>query len=590
MSKLIHLIRQLHRRLTQRQLLILVSVYIGLAAGLAAVALKTFVHFIRSLLVHDDGSKTPYIWITLFPMVGILLSIWFVQKFLKGELNKGTAYILYVIAKKSSFVPRINIFSHIVTSGLTIGFGGSAGLEGPIVGTGSAIGSNIARSFRFSYRDRTLLLACGAAAGVGAAFNAPVAGVMFAIEVLLVDFTIPAFAPLIIAAATGSLASRIVLDERILLSFSLRQNFNYHNVPYYILLGLLTGGVSFYYAQAMQWVEEIFHQRLKWLGNYGKGIAGGFMLALLIGLFPTLLGEGYESIRTVAEEHPEALLQHSLLNPWSENESLVLLFVGIVALVKVFATSVTLQSGGNGGNFAPSLFTGAYTGFFFARLMNMSHLTNLPEANFMLVGMAGVLSGVFYTPLTAIFLIAEITGGYQLMTPLMIVSALSYALVRRADPHPPDLRALIRLGRVLSHDKDKNVLNFLETSQLIETGFDALPPEASLRDLANVIAHSHRNLFPVISKEGDFLGVITLDDVREMMFRVEWYDQIKVRELMRPPPVLVEISEEMDMVMQKFDATGAWNLPVVEEGKYIGFISKSGVFNKYRAHLKKNSE
>src|ERR1035437_4279804 len=580
------LINWLSEKFSSRQILFVSSIFVGLTAGLAAVILKTTVHYIQRAITHDYHIQYQYILYLVFPTIGILLTVWFVQKHLKGKLGRGTANILHAIAKKSSFLPKDQMYTHIVTSVLTVGFGGSAGLDSPIVVTGSAIGSNFGKTHHINYKDRTLLLACGAAAGIAGAFNSPIAGVLFALEVLLVDVSISAFTPLIIAAATGGLLSKIILKENILFSFKSIQPFDYHNVPYYIILGFLAGFVSVYYARVYLKIDSILKPKKK--NVYRKAIVGGIILAVLILFFPSLFGEGYESIKTLALLHPEKLFAHSILSDFVSSKWLIVLFIILTMFFKTIAAAITIGSGGNGGNFAPSLFVGAYLGFAFAYILNLLGITNAPVSNFTIVAMAGILSGVFHAPLTAIFLIAEITGGYELMIPLMIVSASSFMISKYFEPYSMDVKRLAKKGHIFTSDKDRNILTSLKISKVIESDFQTVSPDATLGELVGIVAKSKRNIFPVVADEM-FVGVIVLDNIREIMFKHDMYEKVYVKELMRKPLAIIAPDEEMASVMKKFDETGAWNLPVLSEGKYIGFISKSSIFVQYRNRLIKTT-
>jgi chloride channel protein, CIC family len=580
-------INWIHAKLSGSQFLIFSSMLVGITAGLAAVALKTLVHYIHLAITHDYNFQYQYYLYLIFPLIGIVLTVYIVKQFFHGKLGRGTANILHSIIKRSAFLPKDQMYSHAVTSAVTVGFGGSAGLESPIVTTGSALGSNYAKTYHLGYKDRVLLLACGAAAGIAGAFNSPVAGVLFALEVLLVEVSISAFIPLIVAAAMGALCSKIILQEGILLSFKLQQPFNYENVPYYIILGLLAGMVSVYYARVYTSLENLFVRKKR--ERFKMALIGGLSLACLILLFPSLFGEGYSSIKTLAEMKPENLLHNSILSSFGGNEWFLLIFVGAVMMMKVVAASITINSGGNGGNFAPSLFVGAYLGYFFSRLVNMTGIAKIPESNFTIVAMAGVLTGVFHAPLTGIFLIAEITGGYDLMIPLMIVSAISYMIVKYFEPLSMDAKKLAKKGHVLTQDKDKTILSSLKTEKIIETDFQKVSPSATLKELTEVVAHSTRNIFPVIDEKSRLVGIITLDNIREIMFKSEMYESVLVKQLMRKPPAIVSPEESMHSVIKKFDETGSWNLPVVEEGKYLGFISKSSLLTKYRSQLIKTS-
>jgi CIC family chloride channel protein len=582
-----HLINWLHLKLNKRQFLIVASMLVGLTAGIAAVLLKVTVHYIHFWITADHHFRYQYYLYLIFPLIGVLLTVYIVKKFFNGKLGRGTANILHSIMRKSAILPKDQMYSHLITSAITVGFGGSAGLESPMVTTGSSIGSNFARTYHLHYKDRVLLLASGAAAGIAAAFDSPITGVLFALEVLIADVSISAFIPLIIAAALGALCSKIILKEGILLSFSHQLPFNYNNIPFYIVLGLLAGLVSVYYTRTFIRIEEFFKNRKKKV--YANALIGGLVLAFLIALFPSLFSEGYSSIQSLAESKPENLIKNSLLESISNNQWFILIFIGMVMMVKVIAASVTINSGGNGGNFAPSLFVGAYLGYFFSRLVNLLGISDLPESNFTLVAMSGILSGIFHAPLTGIFLIAEITGGYDLMIPLMLVSAISYMIVKYFEPYSMDAKNLAKKGHVLTHDKDKSILSSLKVNAIIETGFHAVFPETKLRELVEVVAHSNRNIFPVLDENNKLLGIITLDNIREIMFKTELYDRVIAKELMRMPPAIISPGESMHAVMKKFDETASWNLPVIEDEQYLGFISKSSVFTNYRQILKKTS-
>ena len=570
-------------KLSNRQFLIAGAVVVGLWAGLSAVLLKVSVFHLQELL-KPLGQR--YSWIYFVsPTLGMLLTYLFIRIILHGELTRGTFHVLFAIAKKSSFLPRKEIYSHLATSALTVGMGGSAGLESPIVQTGAAIGSMFSSLFPIGYRDRTLLLACGAAAGIGTAFNAPIAGVLFALEVLLVDVNVSTFIPLLIAGATGALCSKIILSEGILLSFRQISDFNYHNIPYYIVLGIISGLLSVFYLKAYAKTETIFKRTFRY-GILRVMVGGGF-LGLLILLFPALFGEGYTSIKALALHHPEQLFNGSPLSNFLTHKQWVLgLSIFAIAMVKVFAVSLTLSGGGNGGNFAPSLLVGACLGFSFAFLSNSLGLSHLPTSNFCLVAMAGVLTGIFHSPLTAIFLIAEITGGYDLIIPLMIVSALSTAVSKYLSPHSLDEAKLYQKSGSLAFTKDVHILSQLSLDRFVEKDFIPVKLGSTLRSLTDAVSHSRRNIFPVVDEEGKLAGIIALENIREIMFNVSLYDSTLVNQLMQKPQVTCNVDEDMNSIMEKFDKSGVWNIPVLENGKYLGFVSKSRIFSNYRERLK----
>ncbi len=576
-------INRIHESTNEKQFLILSSILVGTSAGLAAVILKLFVFYIRRFLVEGYffHFNFKYVYL-LLPFIGIGLTAFIIKYFFKGQINKGNTAILFSILKKSSFLPFHQMYSHVITSGLTVGFGGSAGLESPIVSTGSAIGSNFAKTYKLSYKDRTLLLAAGAAGGIAGAFNAPIAGLLFALEVILADISISAFIPLLIAAAAGALISKIALHEDVLLFFKLKQPFNYYNVPFYILLGLLSGIISLYYVNFFSRVEKFF-SRIN--SAFMKWIAGGLSLALLYAIFPALFGEGYESIKLLAEYDTYRLTKDSLIGSFLVDKWLILIFISLTLLLKAFAAGITLGSGGNGGNFAPSLFVGASLGFVFSVIMNMIGFDNVPVNNFTIVAMAGILSGVFHAPLTAIFLIAEITGGYELIIPLMLVSAISYLIVKHFHPDSMDVKKLKETGALVADSRDTSILSRINTRSLIETDYVTVHFKADLRSIVELIKHSEKNIFPVVKKNHKLLGIIYLDNIREEMFNPELYDKISARELMRKPAAVVDVKDDIFVIMKKFEESGQWNLPVTDQGIYVGFMSKPVILDNYRKQL-----
>jgi CIC family chloride channel protein len=571
-------------KLTNKQFIFLSSVLVGISAALAVIVLKTFAHWVFAFATRINKILNLNFIDSILPILGILLTVFVVKKVLGGTIEKGTSQILYAVAKKASIIPKKQMYAQIVTSSLTVGLGGSAGLESPIVITGAAFGSNYAQKYKLRYKDRTLLIGCGVAAGIAAAFNAPIAGVLFAIEVLLVDVSISAFTPIMIAAATGALVSAIALDETILLSFKQQQTFNYHNIPYYVLLGLFTGFIAVYYSRNFQRVEHLFG-RLR-LSPYKKAFFGASLLAVLIFVFPTLFGEGYESIKTLSESDPGQLLENTLFSGFRNNNWALLLFVGCAAMLKAFATGITIGSGGNGGNFAPSLFLGSYVGFFFSKLLNLIGLAKLPVSNFTMVGMAGILSGLFHAPLTAIFLIAEITGGYDLMIPLMIVSSISFAISKRFEKHSMDVKNLARKGNAFTSNKDTNILSTIDTEKIIQTDYLTVTADENLEKLVDLISHSNQVVFAVVKSDKELLGVIHFNDIREIIFSTFKVKYTPVKEVMSAPKEIIYPTDSMETVMNKFETSKVAFLPVLKNGKYYGFISKSIALEEYRSKLK----
>ncbi len=571
-------------KLTEKQFIFLSSVLVGISSAVAVIILKSFAHSVFSFATEINGILKLSFINSVLPIIGILLTLFVVKRLLGGTIEKGTSQILFAVAKKSSVIPKKQMYAQIVTSSLTVGLGGSAGLESPIVITGAAFGSNYSQRYKLSYKDRTLLIGCGVAAGIAAAFNAPIAGVLFAIEVLLVDVSISAFTPIMISAATGALISKMVLDESILLNFNQKQSFNYHFTPYYIALGIFTGFIAIYYSRNFQRVEHFFG-RLK-LSPYKKGVFGASLLAIIIFVFPTLFGEGYESIKILSDNDPSQLLENTLFSDFRNNSWALLIFIGATMLLKVFATGITIGSGGNGGNFAPSLFLGSYTGFFFSKLINLTGLAKLPISNFTMVGMAGILSGLFHAPLTAIFLIAEITGGYDLMIPLMIVSSISFAISKRFEKHSLDVKNLAKKGNAFTSNKDTNILATLDINTIIQTDYLTVKLENNLLSLVEMISNSNQVVFAVVNDEQELIGVIYFNEIRDIIFSDFKVKYTPINEVMHPPKEIIYPTDSMEMVMDKFEKTNVVFLPVIKNGKYHGFISKSNALEAYRSMLK----
>jgi CIC family chloride channel protein len=568
-------------RLNRVQFIMFVATVVGFTSGLVAVLLKTLVHYLQRWIEEIPVSGMA---ILLFPIAGLIATVVVVKYFFGGHIEKGIAMVLRAIARKSSFIPLKHTYLHIITSSITVGLGGSVGLEAPIVATGSAVGSNVARINELNYRERTLLIACGAAAGIAAVFNAPIAGLIFAIEVLLAEAVVSYFIPLIISAVIGALCSKIILKESILFNFRLKQNFDYHNVPFYILLGVAAGFVSLYYARSYKRVEMRLHE---WkISNYSRALIGGLFLLGLYFLFPPLFGEGYDSVKGLANNDFPFGTDHKNLfsvfgSPWA-----AIIFSGLIVLLKPVAAGITIGSGGNGGNFAPSLFTGSYLGFFFSKLVNTSPWVRLPEGNFTLVGMAAVLSGVMYCPLTAIFLIAEITNGYELFIPLMIVSSISYFIVKHYEPFSMETKKLAMEGQIFTQQKEKNILTSISLNEMLQDSFESIGIDQQLKDLVEIIKKSEKNIFAVHDRKQRFAGIIELNDIKQKLFQPELFEKVSVKSIMKAPAAILRDDQDMHIVMEKFDITHSWYLPVLDkERRFVGFISKTKVFNKYREIL-----
>lgn len=571
--------------LSERNFIYLSSVAVAISCALAVIVLKSFAHNVFIFANYANKYlKLPYAN-SIFPIIGILLTVFVVRRFLDGSIEKGSSRILYAVAKKGGILPKKQMYAQIITSSLTVGLGGSAGLESPITITGAAFGSNYAQKYRLSQKDRILLLACGVAAGIGAAFNAPIAGVLFAIEVVLTDVSIAAFIPIIISAATGALVSTVLLSHDVLLSFNQEQNFNFRNTPYYILLGVLAGLVSVYHARNFRKVEHYFSKFKN--NSYKKALFGASILAVLIFFFPTLFGEGYESIKSLSANNPQSLLDNTLLEKYESKQWVLLAFVGVVVLLKSFATGLTLGSGGNGGNFAPSLFVGSYLGFFVAKaihLLGLSH--SLPIANFTIVGMAGILSGLFHAPLTAIFLIGEITGGYDLMVPLMIVSSISFAVSKQFENHSMDVKALADKGEVFTSDKDKNILQSIDFLKLVDINVKTISMDKTLEPLVDYLSTSNQSIIPILDDKDKLLGIIDFENIRPIVFNSFRIKFTEVQEVLTQPKEIINHDDGMEKIMDKFENSKEMVLPVIKNGKFFGLVNKLEVLEAYREKLK----
>lgn len=578
----------LHSKMNRQQFLLLSGIIVGCSAGLAGVLLKSLVHYIHYVITYKVHFSTQIIFYMVFPFLGIVLTTLMVIWFFKGQSRKGIPAILHEIAQNSSLIPPVKMYSQILQSAITVGLGGSAGLESPIAVTGAALGSNYARTYKLGYKERTLLLAAGATAGIAAAFNAPIAGMMFAFEILLTGVVFSDFMPLVVAAVCGSLLSKIILQEEALFHFESRVAFNYHNVPYYIALGILSGFYARYYVVISQKIEHFFH-RLKWTALQ-RAILGGILVSALCVVLPPLFGEGYTSVKSLASGHGEAILQNSFFRYLPIQSWMLLVFTGCVCLLKALAASVTIQSGGNGGNFAPSLFAGGFLGFFYAMVCQQMGLTDIPVTNLVIVGMAGVMAGVMYAPLTAIFLIAESSSGYDLFIPLMIVSTISFLMAKWFSPISPEIKELAKDGKVFTKAHDNNILLLLKMDDLVETDVQLINIDATLRQVIELVKEGSRNIIAVVNHEQLFEGIITLDDIRPIMFNPGLYDTITVKKLMHAPLAVVSLKDNINVVIKKFDAANAWNLPVVQDKRLVGFISKSSILNKYRLLLQEYSE
>ena len=576
------------RHIKERNFLVMLALVVGVLCGFAAQLLKLLIHLISSLLTSgiDDGNVN--YWYLVFPVVGILIVSVFIRYVVKDDISHGVTRVLYAISRRKSRLKKKNIYASLVASSVTIGFGGSVGAEGPIVFTGAAIGSNIGHAFRLSPKILMILVGCGAAAGIAGIFRAPIAGMLFTIEVLMIDLTAATVMPLIISSVSAATVAYVLEGYTSEFFFAQSEPFLTGKIPYTILLGIFCGFISLYFTRCIFGMETFFkHIHKRWV----KILVGGIILAVLIFLFPSLYGEGYDTIDLLLEGDVKAVVNGTFFYLDRNNVWVIAGVLSAIVLLKVFATSATNGAGGVGGTFAPSLFVGALAGFLFAYVFNELNLgVTVSEKNFALMGMAGVMSGVMHAPLMAIFLTAEMTGGYDLFLPLLIVSSLAYMTIRIFEPYSIYTMRLAKHGDLLTHHKDKAVLTMLNVDELIERDFKSVTPDMTLKQVVDTIATSTRNLFPVVDAENNLVGVVLLDDIRNIMFRPDLYKKMHVRRFMSMPPDRIDIHDSMENVMRIFDKTNAWNLPVVDGTKYVGFVSKSKIFNSYRKLLRHYSD
>ena len=567
-------LRKLVSRLSERNLLLILSLVTGVCCGFAAVLLKLSIGGLHHLLGRavSGGGWLRYL-VIVFPGVGMLLSLLIVRYIVKDNIGHGVTKVLVAVSKNESRIKKHNTWSSLVTSALTIGFGGSVGAEAPIVYTGAAIGSNLARHMGLSYRNMTVLLGCGAAGAVAGIFNAPLAGVLFTLEILLFNISMSSILPLLLSTVSATVVSYLCLGQTTQFTCTLAA-FSMRNLPFYLLLGIFCGLVSLYFMRMTLLLED-------WLGKmrnpYLRWALCSVLLGALVFLLPPLYGEGYES-----------------LGPLLNGEEATLRGVGLFALVlllKVFSMTFTNAGGGVGGTFGPTLFVGATAGFIMASITNLIVPGTVPVANFVLVGMAGLMAGVMQAPMTAIFLIAEISGGYSLLLPLILTAAVSYGVMRIFEKYSIYTKRIAMTGQLLTHDSDQAVLTLLKTSDLVETDFTPVCIDDTLGKLAEAVSRSRRNVFPVLDGKRRFQGYIALSDIRRDMFRTDLYETAHVYNYMLSAPAYVFPDENMESVMRKFEQTGAWNLPVVTEDRiYVGFVSKSRIFNAYRTELRNVSQ
>jgi len=571
------------RKIRDSHFVIFLSVIIGLGAGFSAFLLKYFVYYIKYWLTDFFDKSTQNIWYILYPGVGILITVLIVRYLIKDHTEHGIPRILYVISRLDGKMKWRKYFSSMLGSSFTAGFGGSIGLESPIIAAGASIGSGISQRLNLNYKNTILLIGCGAAGSMASIFTTPIAAVVFGLEVLMLDLTTASIIPLLIASVTGAITAKLLLSEDILIHFAVTQPFEVSSLHFYILLGILCGMVSLYFS----WMHHAIRRRFSKISSLTtRLIVGSLALGILIYLFPPLYGEGYSSIKLIITGNTDQLLNNTFLYAYRDIWWVFILFIVFLVMLKVMATTLTTEAGGIGGIFAPSAVMGGFTGFALARLINQfDFFRPLHEANFTLVGMAAVLGGVLHAPLTAIFLIAEMTNGYELIVPLMLTTSIAFITVKIFSPHSIFTKQLAEQGDLLTHNKDKTVLTLLSVKKVIDNDLMTIAPDKTLGDLTKLIMKSKRNIFPVIEGRNNYAGLVDMDDVRHVMFDQERYND-PVTKYMIQAKEHVSTSEPMESVMEKFRRTGYFNLPVIDNGKYVGFVSRANIFNAYRQVLK----
>lgn len=575
-----------YKHISNKQFVYIASAIIGLLTGLAAVTIKNLTHFIQELLEGEFIREIHNVFYFIFPVIGFLLVLLSIKYIVKKPVEHGIPSTLYSISKLKGRMPRRQMWASLLTAPLTVGFGGSVGLEGPTVATGAAIGSNFSSLFHLNQTTRTLLIGAAAAGTMSSIFKAPIAAIVFAVEIFSLELTLASMIPLLLASITAVLTSYFFFGDDVLLHFQVQDKFHLSDVSFFIFLGVISAMVSIYFSKVYFGVGKFFKQ---FENPYKRLLLGGILLGVIVYFVPPLFGEGFVTINNVLRGNIDAVVNNNIFHTVSENIWVVVgLLVGLV-LFKVVAMSFTFGAGGVGGVFAPTLFTGSVSGYVFAMIINYSNLFShkLSSTNFAMVGMAGLMAGVLHAPLTAIFLIAEITGGYELFVPLMIVSSISFLITKKYIPHNIYAAELAKKGELITHDKDKNVLMMLDIDKVIETNFVLLSPEMKLGEiLENAVAKSSRNHFPVVNESKEFLGIITLNDIRSIMFDTKLYDKVVVSDLMHGASDIIYYGKDSaEEILNKFKSSGAWNLVVIKDGKYFGFISKSRLLTAYRRKL-----
>lgn len=584
------LINWREKYLSQRQFVLLLSFFVGIFTSILAYLLKQFISWIASLLTAGfDATGSNWLFL-VYPVVGIFLTALFIKYVVNDDIGHGVTKILYAISRRQGHIRRHNCWSSVIASGITIGFGGSVGAESPIVLTGSAIGSNLGRLFKVDHKTLMLLIGCGASGAIAGIFKAPIAGVVFTLEVLMIDLTMASLLPLLVSSITALVMMYIFTGTSAEFSFTLDNAFAVERIPTSILLGIFCGLVSLYFTRAMNFCEDVFR---KFSNMYVKLLLGGSVLSVLIYVFPPLYGEGYGMISLLLEgtsmQDWQAVMNNSM---FYGDQNMLLIYLGLIVLFKVFASSATNGGGGCGGIFAPCLFLGCISGFIFSRVWNINQLgVYVPEKNYALLGMAGVMSGVMHAPLTSIFLIAELTGGYNLFVPLMIVSLVSYLTIISFEPNSVYTTRLAKKGQLLTHHKDKAALTLMSLNSVVERHDTKISPDMKLGEMVLLISREKVNVYPVTDGTGHLLGIIELQKIRKVLFRQELYNVFTAGQLMEKPVACLTIDDPMQVVMDTIEKTGVDTLPVVDrDALFIGFVSKAKLYAMYRQVMVDYSE
>lgn len=598
-------LRNLSRKVPKQRFIIFLSLIVGTLSGFAAVLLKNMVFLLNQLLIQSLDIHSVHFVYFAFPFFGLVATVLFVRYVLREKKLQGITRILYAISKKDSKLKTQDTWSPLIASTLTVGAGGSVGLESPIVLSGSAIGSNISRFFRLNYTTTTLLLGCGAAGATAGIFSAPVTAVVFALEILMIDLTTWSIIPLLISAVAGTAVSWLFLRDGAAFSFTMIDPLDIHNLPFYALLGIIMGFISLYFVKVTKKIENwmdlmgiariVYSKSRKkfilkrvsdiYVGTTRKLIIGGVILGVIIFLLPPLYGEGYEALNMILTGNSHELVNGSFFYGTQNNIYLLITFLFLIVVFKVIAMAITTGSGGVGGAFAPSLFVGGVSGYIVATIFNLFPFLSVSSKNFVVAGMAGVLAGVMHAPLTALFLITETTGGYNLILPISLTAAFSFIVSKHSEPNSIFTDRLAKRGELITHNKDQAVLTLLQTNDLIEKDFTPVYADQMLGEVVACFTKSKRNIFPVLNKASDLIGIIYIDDIRPKLFQTESYNEIRASDIMSPVEYPIEVNTRMEKVMEMFESSNSWNLPVVNNGKYLGFLSKSKIFSAYRNQL-----